>query len=339
MTEHLGERLQPRDVAVMIGTEDVDEPVEARSRTCAGCRPRPSRSTSARRPSGRGRDPCRRRATLVRAHRHRPPRRCRAAQPPPGSPSRPRSRAPRCRSGFGSCSSVFSMLASIVWNGIAGERRELRKVVAVIAVLGRLFSAPHCVHGSVETLHLHARVVVVVLALDLVPRELEETCNRVAVRTVSRTGDGDRPGRVRRDHLDLDALASPPPIRRRSPCRRRRSRRRRARPRRRGPRGSRTPGRRPRHALRGRSRRPSRRSPPRSLAAPASAARRASARRSSRSRRAPHPPGRSSATGDAGKLRHRVGEACDRIVGGKAPSRAHRRARRASGSSQPTART
>ncbi len=91
-------------------------------------------------------------------------------------------------------------------NRVAVELRELSDVVALVAVLGRLLAAPRRLDGGCETLHLSARVVVVVLALDLVPREREHASDSVAVRPVPRRRDGDRPGRVRRDHLDLNAF-------------------------------------------------------------------------------------------------------------------------------------
>ena len=86
---------------------------------------------------------------------------------------------------------------------LAGEHRD---VLAPVAVLRRLFSPPDGVDRRAEEVHLRAGVVVVVLALDVVPRELEQPRDGVAVRAVPRGGDGDRPGRVRRDELDLDAL-------------------------------------------------------------------------------------------------------------------------------------
>ncbi len=89
---------------------------------------------------------------------------------------------------------------------IAVELRELGDVLALVAVLGRLLAAPRRLDGRCETLHLRAGVVVVVLALDLVPGEREHASDGVAVRPVPRRRDGDRPGRVRGDHLDLDAL-------------------------------------------------------------------------------------------------------------------------------------
>ena len=84
--------------------------------------------------------------------------------------------------------------------------RELDDVLAAIAVLGRLLAAANRLDGLPEALHLRAGVVVVVLALDPVPGELEQACDRVAVRAVPCRRDGDRAGGVRGDELDLDLL-------------------------------------------------------------------------------------------------------------------------------------
>src|SRR5205823_489210 len=93
-------------------------------------------------------------------------------------------------------------------NGIARRAGQLLDVGPAVAVLRRLLAAPPRLDGGPEPLHLSPRVVVVVLALDLVGRELEQARDRVAVRAVPRRRDGERAGRVRRDHLDLDALPS-----------------------------------------------------------------------------------------------------------------------------------
>ena len=53
-------------------------------------------------------------------------------------------------------------------------------VLALVAVLGRLLSASPRLDGRAEALDLHAGVVVVVLALDLVPGEVEQPRDRVA---------------------------------------------------------------------------------------------------------------------------------------------------------------
>src|SRR5207302_740983 len=91
--------------------------------------------------------------------------------------------------------------------GILVARSQLVDIRASVAVLGRLLPAPPRIDGGPELLHLSAGVVVVVLALDLVAGELQQAGDRVAVGSVPRRGHRDRAGRVRGDHLDLDALA------------------------------------------------------------------------------------------------------------------------------------
>src|SRR5215213_8119037 len=93
-------------------------------------------------------------------------------------------------------------------NWIAFASRELVDVRAVVAVLGRLLPAPARLDGSPEAVYLSARVVVVVLALDGVAGKVQQPRDGVAVGAVPRGGDGDRAGRVRRDHLDLHPLAA-----------------------------------------------------------------------------------------------------------------------------------
>src|SRR5439155_3456957 len=91
-------------------------------------------------------------------------------------------------------------------DGIPCLARELRDVVAPIAVLGRLLPTSRRLDGLAEPVHLRAGVVVVVLALDLVAGEGEQSRDGVAVGAVARRRDGDRPRRVRGHHLDLDPL-------------------------------------------------------------------------------------------------------------------------------------
>ena len=90
---------------------------------------------------------------------------------------------------------------------VARALRELLDVRAVVAVLRRLLPAPRGLDGRAKAFHLRAGVVVVVLARDVVPAEGEQAPDRVSVRAVPRVRDRDRPGRVRRHHLDLHALA------------------------------------------------------------------------------------------------------------------------------------
>ena len=158
---------------------------------------------------------------VVRAQSAPSPRTCRASAGARRRAARSRSAAPTSRSGCGSARASSSICLRIAATGSPGTLRELRDVVAVVAVLRRLLPTPHRVDRRAEAVHLRARVVVVVLALDLVARELEQPRDGVAVRAVPRRRDGDRPGRVRRHHLDLHALRRLAPSRRRSPRRRR----------------------------------------------------------------------------------------------------------------------
>ncbi len=93
-----------------------------------------------------------------------------------------------------------------VRNGVAVEQRELLDVRTAVTVLRRFLATPCGLDGGSELLHLGAGVVVVVLPLDGVSGELAEPRHAVAVRAVPRRRHRDRPGRVRRHHLDLDTL-------------------------------------------------------------------------------------------------------------------------------------
>ena len=183
VAEHLGERLEPRDVAVVVGAEHVDEAVEAARVLPADV-------------GGVGGE-VRRRA--VRAHEHAVLLVAVRARPRPeravvlvGVEQRDRlgdlgldlalraheSKWMRKRS------SVASIRSSIARHRVARRARELGDVVAVVAVLGRLLAAPHRVDRRAEALHLRAGVVVVVLALDRVAGELEQARDGVAVGAV-----------------------------------------------------------------------------------------------------------------------------------------------------------
>ena len=89
---------------------------------------------------------------------------------------------------------------------VALLRGELGDVLALIAVLRHRLTAPQRVDRRAEALHLSTRVVVVVLARDVVAAERQQPRDAVAVRAVARRGHDDRAGRVRRDHLDLNPL-------------------------------------------------------------------------------------------------------------------------------------
>ena len=66
-------------------------------------------------------------------------------------------------------------------DGVAVHRCELDEVLADVALLGRILPAPAGLDRGAEELDLAADVVEVVLALDLVPGELEQARDRVAV--------------------------------------------------------------------------------------------------------------------------------------------------------------
>ena len=88
------------------------------------------------------------------------------------------------------------------------ECGELVDVLPLVAALGRLLTTPTCFDGGAEKLHLPAGVVEVVLALDLVTRVGEQSRDRVAVGAVPCGAYGQRPGRIRGDQLDLNPLTS-----------------------------------------------------------------------------------------------------------------------------------
>jgi len=87
--------------------------------------------------------------------------------------------------------------------------RELGDVLPLVTVLRRLLPAPDRLDRLAELRHLCAGIVVVVLALDVVPGELQQARDRVPDRAVARRRDRDRAGRVRGDHLDLHLLRPP----------------------------------------------------------------------------------------------------------------------------------
>ena len=87
------------------------------------------------------------------------------------------------------------------------RRGDLGDVGALVAVGGRLLPLPAGLDGLPEELDLAADVVEVVLLLDGVAGKAEQPRDRVAVRAVSGRADRERPGRVRRDELDLHPLA------------------------------------------------------------------------------------------------------------------------------------
>src|SRR5207245_10816220 len=84
--------------------------------------------------------------------------------------------------------------------------RELLDVRAVVAVLGWLLPTSRGFNGRAKAIHLRAGVVVVILARHLVPAEVEQARDRVAVRAVARGRNRDGPRPVRRRQLDLHPL-------------------------------------------------------------------------------------------------------------------------------------
>ncbi len=103
-------------------------------------------------------------------------------------------------------SSVCSIRRSICGTGSSGSVASSVMYVTLVSVLGWLLPAPACLDRRAEEVHLSAGVVVVILALDVVARETEQPRDGVSVGAVARGGNGDRAGRVRRDHLDLHLL-------------------------------------------------------------------------------------------------------------------------------------
>src|SRR5256885_11371933 len=66
-------------------------------------------------------------------------------------------------------------------------RRPPRSTLFPYTTLFRsLLPAPRCVDGRAKAVHLCARVVVVVLALDVVPSEFEQARHAVAICAVAR---------------------------------------------------------------------------------------------------------------------------------------------------------
>ena len=90
--------------------------------------------------------------------------------------------------------------------GAGDLRGELADVVALVAALRDLLAARAGEDRSAELLDLRAGVVEVVLAADVVAAELEQPRERVAIGAVPPACSGHRPGGVRGDELDVDAL-------------------------------------------------------------------------------------------------------------------------------------
>ena len=87
-----------------------------------------------------------------------------------------------------SCSSSERISAVISSTGSPSLRGDRLDVGAAVAVLRRLLSTPPRLDRLAEEVDLATDVVVVVLALDVVPGELEQPRDGVAVGAVSRRG-------------------------------------------------------------------------------------------------------------------------------------------------------
>ena len=85
---------------------------------------------------------------------------------------------------------------------------ELGDVFALVALVGRLPSPHASGDGLGEAAHLAAGVVQVVLPLDPVAGEGEESSQRVTITGVTALGRGQRPGRVGGDELHQHPLGS-----------------------------------------------------------------------------------------------------------------------------------
>ena len=194
-------RAHPRHVAVVVGAEHVDQPLVRRARSCRGGRRCRGRSRSARRRSGSGPGPCRRRTrwcaarSRLRSRRRGPrSRSCvdRVARPRPSSRSeRSEDQVSKRTPNRSSVASIRARIASVprtlervevVRVGALGRELggELGDVVARVAVLGRLLAAHPGRDRLGEQPHLGAGVVDVVLALDRLAGALEQPRQRVA---------------------------------------------------------------------------------------------------------------------------------------------------------------
>ena len=206
VAEHRGRRLQARDVAMVIGAEHVDEPVEPARELVAYVR---DVCREVEKAPVRGAD---QRAVLVVAVRRR------------ASPHRPLGLV-----GVELCDRVRGLELDLALplpdvepdakslerpldalehrrHRVAGQLRELVDVLALVAVWRRLVPTTARLDRLAKAIHLPTAVVVVVLARHVVPGEREQACDGIAVRAVPGRGDRDRPGRVRGDHLDVHAL-------------------------------------------------------------------------------------------------------------------------------------
>src|ERR671910_294610 len=210
VAEHRGGRLEAGNVAVVVGAEDVDQPVEAALELVPDIGH--IRGVVEVAAVGRALE----RSVLVVAERagSRPERSLRLVGLELGQGLLDLERDlpledPRVEVDPERVQLALDLVQHPV-DRVAGLGRDLRDVLARVALLRGLLAPPPGLDGLAEELDLTTDVVEVVLALDLVARELEQASDGVAVRTVPCGADGQRAGRVRRDHLDLHALGRPP---------------------------------------------------------------------------------------------------------------------------------
>ncbi len=90
---------------------------------------------------------------------------------------------------------------------LASHLCNFRHVVAEVAALWWFLAVQPCIHRGAKTSRLRVVRVDVVLALDLVARELEHTADRVAEDRAATVPDVQRPCRVDARELDLQLLA------------------------------------------------------------------------------------------------------------------------------------
>ena len=209
VAEHARDRRVPVARAVVVGAEHVDRAVEARGRACRRGRRRRRRGRSASAPSER-----------ISTRSSSSPYADERAQTAPSFSyvsSRGRNSGSRCSSSLCSAhaSKWIRKRCSVDLDLLEHRRHRVAPAAARARRCRRRGSRPRAappragprLDRGAEALHLGAGVVVVVLALDVVAGELEQAGDAVAVGAVPRGRDGDRAGRVRGDHLDLDALA------------------------------------------------------------------------------------------------------------------------------------
>ena len=141
VAERARDRLQPRDVAVVVGAEDVDEALEAAPALEAHVARHRPRSTWAARPRARRPGPCRRPTRGARASARPPARRASSS----ASASSRTASISLCRTQRSMStrkrSSVSRICASMGSTGSPSCVRQLRDVVALVAVGRRILAS------------------------------------------------------------------------------------------------------------------------------------------------------------------------------------------------------